>query len=145
MGPVSLVAAGPEAVESSGLRQAIREGLGRGFRDEFPVLPPDAQLYAVQRAGDTVGLVAIGSVASDGGEARVLMVVIDPRARGRASGTRALLAAEQRLLADGASRVLVRVPGTNGRGLYFMLRAGFTPVPGTEDCGVTWFVRGGRS
>jgi GNAT superfamily N-acetyltransferase len=66
-------------------------------------------------------------------------------ARGRACATKALLAAERRLLAEGATRMLARVPRTNGRGLYFMLRAGFTPVTADErphDPGdATWFAR----
>ena len=57
---------------------------------------------------------------------------------------------ERRLKRNGIDRVIARVPRGNGRGLYFMLRVGYTPLPPEEtppgdDGDVTWFARGGRN
>jgi GNAT superfamily N-acetyltransferase len=72
-------------------------------------------------------------------------VAVDPARRGRATATKAILVAERKLAAEGYAPLLVRVPRTNGRGLYFMLRTGFVPVPPGErpddPDDVTWFAR----
>ena len=71
---------------------------------------------------------------------------VDPLRRGSAVGARALIAAERRLAREGAGELVTRVPKTNGRGLYFMLRAGYSPVTDIDwasspDDGATWFRR----
>ena len=142
---VGLVAAEAAELDTDGLRQAYSDGIERGFEGEPPALPEGVERYAVRVGGETVGLLAVMRDCPGVGDAAVLAVAIDPASRGHASGTKALLAAERRLLSDGAERVLVRVPGTNGRGLYFMLRAGFTPSAGFVEADATWFLRGGEA
>ena len=142
---VGLVAAEAAALDVAGLRQAYIDGIERGFEGDAPELPEGVERYAVRVAGETVGLLAVMRDCPSEGDAAVLAVAIAPAFRGHASGTKALLAAERRLLRDGVRRVLVRVPRTNGRGLYFMLRAGFTPSAGFDGPDATWFVRGGES
>jgi GNAT superfamily N-acetyltransferase len=142
---VGLVAAEAAALDTDGLRQAYIDGIERGFEGEPPALPDGVERYAVRVEGETVGLLAVMRDCPGTGDAAVLVVAIDPASRGHASGTKALLAAERRLLSDGAARVLVRVPRTNGRGLYFMLRAGFTPSAGFDGADATWFMRGGEA
>lgn len=142
---VELVVAEAAELESEGLRQAYLDGIERGFEGEPPVLPEGSERYAVRVEGETVGLLAVMRDCPSPGDAAVLAVAIDPASRGHASGTKTLLAAERRLLSDGVERVLVRVPRTNGRGLYFMLRAGFTPSAGFDGPEATWFVRGGEA
>ena len=141
---VDLVAAGAAELDGEGLRQAYLDGIERGFEGDAPELPDGAERYAVRAEDETVGLLVVMRDCPSVGDAAVLAVAIDPASRGHASGTKALLAAERRLLGDGAERVLVRVPRTNGRGLYFMLRAGFTPSAAFGGPEATWFVRGGE-
>lgn len=142
---VGLVEVAAEELDSEGLRQAMLDGIERGFEGDTPELPEGAERYAVRAEGETVGLLAVKRDCPSDGDAAVLVVAIEPASRGHAYGTKALLAAERRLLSDGAGRVLVRVPRTNGRGLYFMLRAGFTPSAGPDGPEATWFVRGGEA
>jgi len=140
-----LVPSQAEALDDEGLRQAYLDGIERGFEGDAPELPDGVEHYAVRSEGETVGLLAVMHDCPSDGDAAVLAVAIAPASRGHAYGTKALLAAERRLLRDGAERVLVRVPRTNGRGLYFMLRAGFTPSTELDGPEATWFVRGGES
>jgi GNAT superfamily N-acetyltransferase len=141
---VGLIASDAVLLHDEDLRQAYLDGIERGFEGELPSLPEGSAQYAVRAEGETVGLLAVMRDCPSDGEAAVLAVAIAPASRGHAYGTKALLAAERRLLRDGVERVLVRVPRTNGRGLYFMLRAGFTPSAEFEGPEATWFVRGGE-
>ena len=142
---VGLVAAEAADLDTEELRQAYVDGIERGFEGEPPALPSGVDRYAVRVEGETVGLLAVMLDCPEAGDAAVLALAIDPGSRGHAYGTKALLAAERQLRRDGAQRVLARVPRTNGRGLYFMLRAGFTPSAGFDGSDATWFVRGGES
>ncbi len=134
-----------------GVRQALLDGVDRGLSGDPPGIPPEATVYALREGrrtlGDAAGVVVIARDCPRSGEAALLAVAMAPASRGRALATRALLLAERRLTEEGVSRVLARVPRTNGRGLYFMLRCGFTPVasepPKAGDA--TWFARGGAS
>ena len=133
---------------SAALRQAFADGIERGFVGELPALPERARRYLVRSGGEDVGLLAVVEGCPTADEVAVVALAVDPGRRGRAYAAKALLAAERRLRREGASEVVARVPRTNGRGLYFMLRAGFTPyVPAPEvaDRGATWFKRGGSN
>jgi hypothetical protein len=101
--------------------------------------------YDVRSDGRRVGVLAACTDYPERGVASVVTIVVGEPERGRALGTRALLVAERRLLADGAESVWTRVPRDNGRGLYFMLRAGFSPIEGGAGVdGATWFARAGN-
>ena len=136
-----------------GVRQALRDGVDRGLGGDPPAIPARAATYALRAGrrttGPADGLVAVARDCPRGGEAALLAVAVAPGARGRALGTKALLLAERRLREDGARRILARVPRTNGRGLYFMLRCGYTPVTGADSPrevgGATWFARRGTA
>ena len=146
---VSLTTTAPAAVEADpALHRALLDGIAHGHAGALPAWPAAAAWYLVHERGAVVGVVAVRGDHPRSGEAALLALAVAPERRGRALGTKALLAAEGRLLRDGASRVVVRVPRGNGHGLYFMLRAGFVPLPvaerpsddpGWED--VTWFAR----
>jgi ribosomal protein S18 acetylase RimI-like enzyme len=140
---VSLVETAPEVIEANaGLMRALADGVKRGSAADLEV-PRDAAWYLVREGRATVGAVAIRRETPEPGLATLVAVAIAPQSRGRAAGTKALLAAERRLRAEGYTRMLARVPRTNGRGLYFMLRCGYTPVARRpEDAGdTTWFAR----
>jgi ribosomal protein S18 acetylase RimI-like enzyme len=126
-----------------GFRQAFADGIERGFDGELPALPEQVESYLVRAHSSDAGFLALLRDCPVAGEASVVALAIDPEARGNAYATKALLAAERRLQRDGITRTLTRVPRTNGRGLYFMLRVGFTPLIGGPDEGATWFARGG--
>ncbi|HET6549979.1 MAG TPA: GNAT family N-acetyltransferase [Solirubrobacter sp.] len=126
-----------------GLWRALADGIERTYAGALPPVPPDAECYLVRVEGETAGVLVLRRDAPGAGQAALLAVAVDPAARGRASGTKALLAAERRLRRDGLE-LRARVPRTNGRGLYFMLRAGFTPVAPTEGDDATWFRRRAR-
>lgn len=125
---------------SGGIRRGLLDGIERGLEDRTVEAPADATTFAIRAGGETVGVLAARD-ASDGALVEVLALAIAPEHRGHAYGTRALLAAERRWLRNGATGVLVRVPASNGRGLYWMLRCGFTPLPRQPEAGATWFAR----
>jgi GNAT superfamily N-acetyltransferase len=140
---VSLVPATPEVIRSDpGLMRALADGIKRGIDPEIE-LPGTVDWYLVREQRVTIGAVAVRRDYPDAGAATLVAVAIHPEHRGRASGTKAVIAAERRLQREGFAPVLVRVPRTNGRGLYFMMRCGYTPVARRpEDAGnTTWFAR----
>ncbi|TAK73911.1 MAG: GNAT family N-acetyltransferase [Dehalococcoidia bacterium] len=132
-----------------GIRQGLLDGVDRGLTGEPPALPDAGSIYALREGRRTTGapdgIVAVVRDCPRASEAALLAVAVAPASRGRSLATKALLLAERRLIEEGASRVLARVPRTNGRGLYYMLRCGFTPVPGVDappTAGeATWFAR----
>ena len=136
-------------LKAPGIRQGLLDGVDRGLAGDPPAIPDAAAVYALREgrrtAGDVAGVVAIARACPRAGEATLLAIAVAPASRGRSLATKALLLAERRLIEEGTSRVLARVPRTNGRGLYYMLRCGFSPVTGdgapdeAEDA--TWFAR----
>ena len=144
---VTLVHTSAAAVAGdASLLRALTDGIERAWEVQMPEGVPDAaEWFEVREAGEAIGVAIAQRQCPKPDEVSLLAVAIIREARGRAGATKTLLAAERRLLADGAKRMLARVPRTNGRGLYFMLRAGFTPVPPEErpdDSGdATWFSR----
>jgi GNAT superfamily N-acetyltransferase len=138
---VTLVHAAFAAVASDeGVRRGLLDGIERGLDDRAVEAPRQAETFAIRAGGQTVG-VLVARRPRAGRTVEVIALAIAPSHRGHAYGTRALLAAERRWLRDGAERLLVRVPATNGRGLYWMLRCGFTPVGDQPESGATWFRR----
>lgn len=130
------------------LMHAVADGVAHNFDGTVPPFPERAQWFLVHERGEVVGCASVQREHPRPGEATLLTVAIAPERRGRAAGTKALLAAERKLLRDGASRMLTRVSRTNGHGLYFMLRCGYVPVPVEERPGdepgwedTTWFAR----
>ena len=126
-----------------GLRQAYADGIERGFEGDLPKLPEAIERYLLRARSSDVGLLALLRDRPTAGDTSVLAIAVDPEWRGNAFATKALLAVERRLLRGDTGRLVVRVPRTNGRGLYFMLRAGFTPLAGTPGDDASWFARGG--
>ena len=124
-----------------GLARALRDGVERGYRGPLPESPPGAEWFAVRAGHETVGLLAFRRDLPRPGEATVLAVAITPQRRGHGYGARALFVAERRLRRDGVRECYARVPRSNGRGLYFVLRAGYAPAPPPLDDGATWFRR----
>lgn len=140
---VSLVHARFSALaDDAGVRRALLDGIERGLNDR-PIDPPSrgADTYEVRAVGRRRGVLVAKVNGSRRAEVVVSALAITPEHRGHAFGARALLAAERRWLRDGAHRILVRVPATNGRGLYFLLRCGFTPLPRQDEPDATWFAR----
>ena len=132
-----------------GIRQALLDGIDRGLTGEPPAFPGDADVYALRgerrSTGASDGIVVIARGCPRVGEAAVLAVGVAPASRGRALATKALLLVERSLIEEGVTRVLVRVPRTNGRGLYYLLRCGYTPLTGkdvpVESGDASWFAR----
>ena len=132
---------GPDAA----LARALLDGVDGGH-EEAPdrsasCATVDAEWFALHADGETVGLLALQRDRPVRDAATVLAVAVAPERRGRDYGTRALLAAERRLRRDGVEQLYARVPRSNGRGLYFVLRAGYAPVRPPVDDGATWFRR----
>ena len=126
------------------LLRALTDGFDRAAEPVMPG-PASGDWFEVREGGQTVGVVLVRRDHPEPGQAALLAVATVREARGRATSTKAVLAVERKLAAEGYRPLLVRVPRTNGRGLYFMLRCGFTPVPAAlrpDDSGdVTWFAR----
>ena len=143
---VSIVPAGAFDLEARpALRQAYADGIERGFEGDLPELPEAADCYLLRARATEVGLLALLPACPRPRDTAVVALAIDPDWRGNAFATKALLATERRLRRDGDARLVARVPRTNGRGLYFMLRVGFTPLTDAPPDEATWFVRGGRN
>ena len=145
------------AVEPGGeLARALRDGVERGYEGPLPPPPAGVECYVVRAAADgearpaagLVGLLAFQRDQPEAGAVTVVSVATLSSRRGHAFGARALLLAERRLCREGVRRFFATVPRGNGRGLYFMLRAGYAPVAAPADgggpdveAGVTWFRR----
>ena len=147
---VALVPAEAVAVMADpALRRALADGIEHGFAGALPSVLAGAQWYLVREGRATVGVAIVRRDRPRRGEAALLAIAIVADHRGHAAGTKALLAVERRLQREGVTRLLARVPRGNGRGLYFMLRAGFTPIAPHEaprDPGdATWFARRARA
>ncbi len=131
----------------AGLYRALQDGIDRGGTVEVPPFPAAAEWYEVRERGETAAVAVIQRDTPRLGQAALLGIAVAPAYRGRAIGTKAILVAERKLAAEGYAPLLVRVPRTNGRGLYFMLRTGFIPVPAPhrpdDPDDVTWFARPG--
>lgn len=127
------------------LVRALTDGVDRSGEPAMPDVPAAAEWYEVREGGQTVGVALVARDCPRTGAATLLAVATAREERGRATSTKAVLAAERKLAAEGYTPLFVRVPRTNGRGLYFMLRCGFTPVPADQrphDPGdTTWFAR----
>ena len=136
------------ALGAPSLYRALADGIEHAYEGPLHVFPPDATWLLLREHGEDVGVAVVQPHARRADEALLWAVAIAPEHRGRATATKAILLIERRLKRDGIRRVVARVPRTNGRGLYFMLRVGYTPLPPGEapedDADVTWFARGGR-
>jgi GNAT superfamily N-acetyltransferase len=134
---------------SAGLEAALRDGIERGYEGALPPLEGCGDCYAIRSGGRTVGLLAFARDVPVAGAVTFEVVAIDPAERGSAAGARTVMAAERRLAREGVSEFYARVPATNGRGLYFMLRAGYAPVLDAPPAvpapafPATWFRRSG--
>jgi GNAT superfamily N-acetyltransferase len=145
---LSLVRTTREAVAAApALLRAAADVTDRRSAPLLPDFPGAADWYEVREAARPVGVAIVQRDHPRPGAATLLGVAVAREQRGRSCAIRALLAAERRLAAEGYAPMFARVPRTNGRGLYFMLRAGFTPVPAAarpDDPGdATWFARRG--
>lgn len=125
------------------LVRALTDGVERSAEPSMP--EADGDWYEVREGGETVGVALVRRDCPRAGQAALLAVATAREARGRATSTKTVLAAERALAGEGYAPMLVRIPRTNGRGLYFMLRCGFTPVPAgtrpSDEGDATWFAR----
>lgn len=129
-----------ESVLEAGTLRGLRDGVERGYDGPLPPLPEDGRLYAVRANDEEVGALVIAEGIPEARSATFLALAVAPARRGRAVGARTLLAAERHLRRDGVRTFYSRVPRTNGRGLYFMLRCGYAPLLRSPlKDGGTWF------
>jgi GNAT superfamily N-acetyltransferase len=123
------------------VRHALRDGIERGYSGDLPAEPEGTAWYAIVAADGLAGVFALRREFPAARIATVHALAVLQAQRGHAYGARALFAVERRLARDGVREYYARVPRTNGRGLYFMLRCGYAPVPPQADDGATWFRR----
>lgn len=135
---VTLRPLAPGDLDAPGIQRALRDGIERNYAGPLPPPPPGIECYAIHAASDLVGVLAVRRDVPAPGAAVFDGIAIAPAHRGRAYAARALLAAERRL---SVTSYYGRVPRTNGRGLYFMLRCGYAPVAPPVEDGATWFRR----
>lgn len=125
-------------IEAPGIQRALRDGIERNYEGDLSSPPPGVECYGIRAGRDLVGVLAFRRDVPVPGAVVFDCVAIAPGHRGSAYAARALLTAERRL---GATSYYGRVPRTNGRGLYFMLRCGYAPVASPLEDGATWFRR----
>ena len=148
---ISLVASDAASVlDDPALYRALADGIEHAHEGPLHEFPPQSEWFVIRELGTDVGVAVVHRDDPRPGEAALFAVAIAPEQRGRATATKAILLIERQLKRDGIERLIARVPRTNGRGLYFMLRVGYTPLPPeetptTETGDVTWFARGGRT
>jgi GNAT superfamily N-acetyltransferase len=145
---ITLVHSDAERVAAQpSLVRALTDGVDRSAEPAMPGAGEQDEWFEVREAGEAAGVALVRRDWPVRGQTTLLAVATAREHRGRAVSTKAVLVAERRLAAEGYRPLFVRVPRTNGRGLYFMLRCGFTPVPAAlrpDDPGdVTWFARRG--
>jgi GNAT superfamily N-acetyltransferase len=138
---VALYAMDRGDLDAPGIERALRDGVERGYDGELPAAPEHIECFAIRKGGAVVGVLAFVRDLPRAGQVTIWGVAIAPPERGHAYGARALFAAERRLRREGMRELLARVPRTNGRGLYFMLRCGYAPVVAPVEDGATWFRR----
>ena len=109
------------------LRRALADGVERGYDGPLSAFPDSARLLLVRAEKEDVGLLAIAPGPGQSA-ATLLVVAVAREARGRSLGLRAVLASEHRLRRDGVHELYASVPRSNGRGVYFWLRAGYRPL-----------------
>ena len=145
---------GVSLVRSDAARVAAQPALVRALTDGVersadPAMPgADGEWFEVREGGTTVGVALVRRDWPRSGQVSLMAVATAREARGRATSTKTVLAAERKLASEGYAPMLACVPRTNGRGLYFMLRCGFTPVPAgmrppSDEGDATWFARRG--
>ena len=137
---VVLRRAAPSDLEAPGIQRALRDGIERGYEGPLPAAP-HCEAYAIRVNEATAGVLGVVRDVPRSGEITIWGVAIAPEHRGHAYGARALFAAERRLHRDGPHGLYARVPRTNGRGLYFVLRGGYAPMIAPVEDGATWFRR----
>jgi hypothetical protein len=140
---VTLRIATPDDLMGDDVQRALRDGIERGYEGTLPAAPEESEWYAIDAQGSLVGVLALRSAFPDSAAATLHALAIVVAQRGHAYGARALFALERRLARDGVRAYYARVPRTNGRGLYFMLRCGYAPTSPQADDGATWFRRDG--
>lgn len=102
---------------------------------------PSVEWYAIQITEEYVGVLALKRNLPQIQTATIFAIEIIPEHRGQTLGMRALLIAEKKLKREGIDQCYSRVPRNNGRGFYFMLRAGHAPItPPFKDDDATWFL-----
>ncbi len=143
---VTLMRTDRAAVEDDpALVRALADGVDRGGAPLVPAFASHAEWYEVRADGVTVGVAVLQRDLPRAGTATLLSVATVREHRGRSLAAKALLATERRLAAEGQSPMLARVARTNGRGLYFLLRCGYTALRGDDrpddPDDVTWFAR----
>lgn len=140
-GRVTLRPLPPGGVEAPGIERALHDGIERNHEGELPPFPAGAEVEAIYVGSALVGVLVHRRDIPLPGAVVFDCVAIAPDARGSAYAAHALLAAERRLKSEAKAGFYARVPRTNGRGLYFMLRCGYAPVPPPIEDGTTWFRR----
>jgi hypothetical protein len=138
---VTLRAAAAEDFARDDVQRALRDGIERGYDGELPPAPDDTQWYLIEAAHSVVGVLASRPQFPSARAATLHALAIVIAQRGHAHGAHALFTWENRLARNGVREFYARVPRTNGRGLYFMLRCGYAPTTPRAEDGATWFRR----
>lgn len=124
---------------SEGLERAMLDGVARGYGGPLPEQRLDAKCYLIRAESQTVGVLGIAK-GPGRSVATIVGVAIDPAWRGKALGTRAVRVVARRLRREGVRNLYGRAPRSNGRGLYFWLRAGFSIALSLDtNDDATWF------
>ncbi len=109
------------------LRRALADGVERGYGGPLSAFPDSAKFLLVRAEREDVGLLVIAPGPGQSA-ATLLGVAVAREVRGRSLGLRAVLASEHRLRRNGVHELYASVPRSNGRGVYFWLRAGYRPL-----------------
>ncbi|MBG92721.1 MAG: hypothetical protein CL792_01920 [Chloroflexi bacterium] len=105
---------------------------------------PEIYRHEIRVKGEEVGeLFLMKNIPLDN-DVTIHSLVVNDVNRGHAYGTKALLAVERKLSEMMVCNFWAVNLIINGRGTYFLLRAGFTPSQNQGQGELNWFIRGGQ-
>ena len=112
--------------------------------DSLGSLEPEIYRHEIRVQSKNVGELFLMKNIPHENDVTIHSLIVNNIDRGHAYGTKALLAVERKLARVKINNFWAVIPLINGRGMYFLLRAGFTPSHNYDHVELNWFIRGGQ-
>ncbi|MCH2657480.1 MAG: hypothetical protein MKZ81_00520 [Dehalococcoidia bacterium] len=119
--------------------------ISKKISGSFAISKPETFRHQIRVQGNNVGEFFFIKDIPQKKDIIIHSLIINNIDRGHAYGTKALLAVERKLSKTNINNFWAVLPLKNGRGMYFLLRAGFTPLQSNDHAELNWFIRGGQN